>query len=98
MTGVDLERQLDFFYSDTVCRLWGRLFRCQYEGPFKLDPEEVESGQFMSLEVRKLCKIPVLTGSSQDPYGSTLRVLLQLRLCVLLSCWNWSVNDAVPCT
>ncbi|BDA43787.1 Uncharacterized Nudix hydrolase YfcD [Coccomyxa sp. Obi] len=50
VTGVNLERQFDFFYSDNVCRLWGRLFRCQYEGPFKLDPEEVESGQFMSLE------------------------------------------------
>jgi hypothetical protein len=95
-----LEELFDFWYSNDVCRLWGRLFRrvtwsltgeqalvqvsfmkdehnhptfgvgnstsvqhdvhvgawcrCQYDGPFVLDPEEVESGSFMSLQV--LCQ------------------------------------------
>ena len=26
--------------------------RCQSDGPFRLNPEEVESGQFMSLQVQ----------------------------------------------
>ena len=30
------------------------LCRCQSDGPFRLDPEEVESGQFMSLQVQTL--------------------------------------------
>lgn len=52
VTGVDLKKEFDFFYSDEVSRLWGRLFSCQYEGNFTLDPEEVESGQFMSIKVQ----------------------------------------------
>jgi hypothetical protein len=52
ITGVELQKQFDFFYSDDVCRLWGRLFSCRYDGDFKLDPDEVESGRFMSLQVQ----------------------------------------------
>ncbi len=94
--GVKLEKHFDFFYSDSVCRLWGRLFSCQYDGPFKLDPEEVESGQFMSLEVSKLCK----SQSQQLFFALLLLVLLyppagispneiwcvHLCLCILLLC------------
>ncbi len=52
VTDVDLKKEFDFFYSDEVSRLWGRLFSCQYDGILKLDPEEVESGQFMSIKVQ----------------------------------------------
>ena len=51
ITAVELQKQLDFFYGDDVSRLWGRLFSSQYDGDIRLDPEEVESGQFMSMQV-----------------------------------------------
>lgn len=45
-----LTTHFDFYHADSVCRLWGRLFSCQWAGDeIKLDPEEVESGSFMSL-------------------------------------------------
>ncbi|CAL5221884.1 g4147 [Coccomyxa viridis] len=50
ITGACLETLFDFWYSDNTCRLWGRLFRCKSDGPFTLDPEEVETGSFMSLQ------------------------------------------------
>lgn len=52
ITGVELQKHFDFFYSDDVSRLWGRLFSCRYDGDFRLDPDEVESGHLMSLQVQ----------------------------------------------
>jgi 8-oxo-dGTP pyrophosphatase MutT (NUDIX family) len=49
-----LKMHFDFFYEDAVSRLWGRLFSCCYDGDIVLDPEEVENGQFMSLQVSYL--------------------------------------------
>ena len=48
---VTLKTCFDFYHEDEITRLWGRLFTCTYDGKFKLDPEEVESGQFMAIEV-----------------------------------------------
>lgn len=48
---VTLKNCFDFYHEDEVTRLWGRLFSCTYDGDFKLDPEEVESGQFMTVQV-----------------------------------------------
>ena len=38
----------DQYYEDENNRVWGRIFSCVHEGPFTLQPEEVEDGWFMS--------------------------------------------------
>lgn len=53
--GVEMEALFDFLYQDEVTRVWGRTFKCVYDGPFVLQESEVESGQFMDLnQVKKL--------------------------------------------
>ena len=54
VSGVTLKPCFDFFHADEVTRLWGRLFTCTYTGEFKLDPEEVESGKFMTMKVSSM--------------------------------------------
>jgi isopentenyldiphosphate isomerase len=36
------------YYSDADNRVWGRIFTCIHDGPFMLQPEEVEYGRFMT--------------------------------------------------
>lgn len=49
-----LTAQFDLFYDDIVApiknRNWGRVFSCVHDGPFVLQPEEVASAQFMSVD------------------------------------------------
>ncbi|RUM35619.1 MAG: NUDIX hydrolase YfcD [Desulfobulbus sp.] len=47
VTGVKLTPLFDQYYEDEGNRVWGRIFRCESEGPFTLQPEEVEYGRFM---------------------------------------------------
>jgi isopentenyldiphosphate isomerase len=47
LRNVKLERLFDNYYEDAGNRVWGRIFRCRSEGPFTLQAEEVESGQFL---------------------------------------------------
>lgn len=42
-----LDFLFDQYYEDENNRVWGRVFRCTHEGPFVLQAEEVESGQFL---------------------------------------------------
>ena len=63
---AQLQHCFDFYHADEVTRLWGRLFTCTYDGQMKLDPEEVESGQFMSwAEVRQLLQTQQVTPDSK---------------------------------
>ncbi len=39
--GVPLEPQFEFYFTDGACKVWGRLFRCQWDGPVAPQPEEV---------------------------------------------------------
>lgn len=48
ISGVSLTHHFDFFYESSGMRLWGALFSCTYDGELVLQPEEVESGRFMS--------------------------------------------------
>ena len=41
-----LEPRFDFFYEDEGNRCFGRVFSCVHDGPFTLQPEEVESVAF----------------------------------------------------
>src|SRR5260370_15904158 len=48
VTGELLESIFDFYFEDGRIRVWGRVFVCVSDGPFHLQAEEVESGEFMS--------------------------------------------------
>jgi isopentenyldiphosphate isomerase len=39
----------DNFYDDGNNRVWGRVFTCTYDGPMQLQKEEVECGEFMTI-------------------------------------------------
>lgn len=73
VANVTLTNCFDFYHEDEVTRLWGRLFSCTYDGDFQLDPEEVESGQFMTVQVG-LCGAPRKITPPHTP------VLKQLKL------------------
>lgn len=45
-----LDHRFDFFYEDSLNRVWGAVFSCRYDGKFVHQPEEVESGFFVSVE------------------------------------------------
>ncbi len=47
VTDVHLTPLFDQFYEDEGNRVWGRIFSCISQGPFVLQPEEVEYGRFM---------------------------------------------------
>lgn len=39
--GVALKAQFDFYFAAGMAKVWGRLFRCQWDGPVVPQPEEV---------------------------------------------------------
>ena len=45
-----LEPKLDIYYEDERNRCFGRVFTCVHDGPFALQPEEVESVAFHTLD------------------------------------------------
>ena len=47
--GTALVPKLDLFYEDDRNRCFGRVFTCVHDGPFTLQPEEVESVAFHSV-------------------------------------------------
>lgn len=46
---TSLTHLFDNFYDDPHNRVWGRVFSCVHDGPMQLQPEEVESGEFVNL-------------------------------------------------
>jgi 8-oxo-dGTP pyrophosphatase MutT (NUDIX family) len=50
IAGLPLAQLFDIFWQDAHCRVWGRVYRCVYDGPMTLQPEEVVSGRFMDPE------------------------------------------------
>jgi 8-oxo-dGTP pyrophosphatase MutT (NUDIX family) len=61
LNGVALEFLFDHFHEDSKNRIWGHVFRCFHPGPFVLQEEEIESGEFMSIE--RIFKL-----SRQEPF------------------------------
>lgn len=49
VSGVPLTPLFDHYFEEAGNRVWGRIFRCTHDGPFTLQPEEVESGLFMTI-------------------------------------------------
>lgn len=48
--GVPLTPQFDFYFEDEGNCCFGRVYSCVFEGPFRLQPEEVVSVEFRALE------------------------------------------------
>jgi len=44
---VPLTSLFTFYFADERTRVWGGVFTCVYDGAMVLQPEEVESGEFM---------------------------------------------------
>jgi len=65
-----LDFLFDQYYEDENNRVWGRVFRCLSEGPFVLQAEEVESGQF-------LAPAAALQLSGQEPFTPDGIILLR---------------------
>ena len=47
---VSLTSHFDFYHAADNNRVWGRVFSCTAEGPFVLQPEEVEDGFFLGMD------------------------------------------------
>jgi 8-oxo-dGTP pyrophosphatase MutT (NUDIX family) len=50
LRSVPLRSHFDFYLADETVRVWGRAFSCVQDGPFELQPEEIESGTFLAPE------------------------------------------------
>lgn len=70
---AELEFLFDQYYEDQGNRVWGRIFTCIHEGPFSLQPEEVEYGRFMSPAI-------ALDYSNSEPFTPDGIILLQKLL------------------
>ncbi|MBS36369.1 MAG: NUDIX hydrolase [Thiotrichales bacterium] len=60
-----IEHCFDFFYEDDLNRIWGAVFKCVYDGEFVLQPEEVESGRFMSVDAVRNGEVSPVTPDSE---------------------------------
>lgn len=45
-----LTRLFDFYFSEPRSRVWGAAFTCTYDGPLKLQEEEVEYVELMTID------------------------------------------------
>jgi isopentenyldiphosphate isomerase len=59
--GVPLMPLFDFYYTDATNKVWGYAYVCSWDGPVSLQPEEVESGEFVRVD-------DVLRQSESQPY------------------------------
>ena len=47
ISGTPLKTMFDFYHADGLCRVWGRVFTCRWDGPIVMQAEEIQSGEFM---------------------------------------------------
>lgn len=86
---VKLKTCFDFYHADETSKVWGRLFACTYDGQFNLDPEEVESGEFMSVQVRMSTYFAI--GCHDEHacwYWEGNLLTSMLCMCACLTCWS----------
>eukprot|EP00741_Cyanophora_paradoxa_P009463 tig00000144_g9167.t1 len=50
ISGVPLSPLFDFLFKNDRCQVWGSAFSCTWDGEIKLQPEEVESGRWMTID------------------------------------------------
>ena len=58
---VPLTPLFTFYFADERTRVWGRVFSCVYDGELVLQPEEVESGEFLPVA-------EILRRAQTEPY------------------------------
>ena len=46
---MDLHYRFEFYHEDAGNRVFGRVYTCTWDGPMRLQPEEVEEGGFMTV-------------------------------------------------
>ena len=69
--GVPLENRFKFYFEDDANRSWGMVFTCTCDGPFVLQEEEVESGEFVPVDA-------IMDGAIDPVTPDTLAVLKRL--------------------
>jgi isopentenyldiphosphate isomerase len=47
---VPMQAHFKHYFDDGFNRYWGRVFSCQHEGPFELQPSEVQCVEFVDME------------------------------------------------
>ncbi|OQX18585.1 MAG: hypothetical protein BWK76_07015 [Desulfobulbaceae bacterium A2] len=47
IVGVELHRRFDHFHDAADNRVWGRVYTCTWDGPLRLQPEEVSEAFFL---------------------------------------------------
>ncbi len=47
---VPLRIEFEFYYEDERSRVWGGVFTCVHDGPFRLQEEEIVSAEFMRVD------------------------------------------------
>lgn len=88
--GVALRYHFNFWFECPGLRMWGALFSCTYDGEMVLQPEEVESGEFMSVAVGLIshvsCCVWDLTVCCWLPELSAFSKLEETPHCVICIC------------
>lgn len=69
---VPLEPWFDFYFEDDGCKVWGRAYGCVYDGPLRLQEEEVQSVERMDIQ-------SILSGSSGRRFTPDSLHALRLR-------------------
>jgi 8-oxo-dGTP pyrophosphatase MutT (NUDIX family) len=70
---VPLTPLFTFYFADERTRVWGRVFSCVYDGELVLQPEEVESGEFLPVA-------EILRRAQTEPYTPDGLYVLQRHL------------------
>ena len=58
---VPLKNELELYYEDERTRVWGSVFTCIHDGPFRLQEEEIVSAELMSID-------EILRRSNAEPF------------------------------
>ncbi len=62
VTGMPLTFLFDKYYEDRDNRVWGRVYTCIHDGPFRLQAEEIDCGRFMGMDqALTLCRTEPFT-------------------------------------
>ena len=70
--GTVLEPKLDLYYEDARNRCFGRAFTCVHDGPFTLQPEEVESVAFRTVDEIETGSIAPITPDTRLAFNRLL--------------------------
>ncbi len=70
LRNVPLTTLFDYYFESPENRVWGRIFHCRHDGPFRLQKEEIEYGFFMDLK-------NILQLHTSEPLTPDTIVLLQ---------------------